>query len=94
MFSIIFYSKISYRSEANAAMLQERFVLVKNERDALEMDTKNKVNVLVQKLKELQTQYKTCVEQLNTQSKQSEHLNSENKQLIEYVVSQKHQIRK
>lgn len=76
-----------FRSEANAATLQERFVLVKNERDALASDNKNKISVLVQKLKEIQGQYKLSVEQLNVQSKQSEHLNNENKQLIEYVVS-------
>ncbi|CAF1015664.1 unnamed protein product [Rotaria sp. Silwood1] len=73
------------RSEANAAMLQERFTLVKNERDALDADSKNKLALLMQKLKELQIQNKTAMEQLHAQSKQCDHLNSENKQLLEYV---------
>ncbi|CAF0851905.1 unnamed protein product [Adineta steineri] len=73
------------RSEANAAMLQERFTLVKNERDALEADSKNKMVLLMQKLKELQVQNKTSMEQLHAQSKQCDHLNGENKQLLEYV---------
>jgi hypothetical protein len=67
-------------------MLQERFTLVKSERDALDMDAKNKLTLLMQKLKELQVQNKTAMDQLHTQSKQCEHLNSENKQLLEYVV--------
>lgn len=68
-------------------MLQERFTLVKNERDALDADSKNKLALLMQKLKELQSQNKTSMEQLHAQSKQCDHLNSENKQLLEYVVS-------
>ena len=68
-------------------MLQQRFILVKNERDALDADSKNKLTLLVQKLREIQTQYKSCAEQLNAQSKQCEHLNSENKQLLDYVVN-------
>jgi septum formation inhibitor-activating ATPase MinD len=68
-------------------MLQERFTIVKNERDVLDADSKNKLALLMQKLKELQVQYKTSIEQLHGQSKQCEHLNSENKQLLEYVVS-------
>ncbi|CAF2449920.1 unnamed protein product [Rotaria sp. Silwood2] len=73
------------RSEANAAMLQERFTLIRNERDALDADSKNKLTILMQKLKELQLQNKSSMEQLHTQSKQCDHLNSENKQLLEYV---------
>lgn len=73
-------------SEANAATLHQRFTLVKSERDALEADSKGKLQLLLQKLREIQTQYKFCAEQLNTQSKQCEHLNGENKQLVEYVV--------
>ncbi|CAF4690932.1 unnamed protein product, partial [Rotaria sp. Silwood1] len=73
------------RSEANAAMLQERFTLIRNERDALDADSKNKLALLMQKLKELQLQNKSAMEQLHTQSKQCDHLNSENKQLLEYV---------
>ena len=67
-------------------MLQERFTLVKTERDTLDVDSKNKLALLMQKLKELQVQNKGALEQLHTQSKQCEHLNSENKQLLEYVV--------
>ena len=67
-------------------MLQERFTLVKNERDALDTDSKNKLALLMQKLKELQVQNKSSLEQLHAQSKQCDHLNSENKQLLEYVV--------
>ena len=70
-------------------MLQERFTLIKNERDVLDTDSKNKLALLLQKLKELQLQNKSCMEQLHAQSKQCEHLNSENKQLLEYVVSWK-----
>ncbi len=73
-------------SEANAAMLQERFTLVKNERDMLDADSKNKLALLMQKLKELQVQNKAAMEQLHTQSKQCDHLNGENKQLLDYVV--------
>jgi len=67
-------------------MLQERFTLVKNERGALDADSKNKLTLLMQKLKELQLQNKSFMEQLHAQSKQCDHLNSENKQLLEYVV--------
>ena len=67
-------------------MLQERFTLIKNERDSLDMDSKNKLALLMQKLKEIQAQYKIAMEQLHTQSKQCDHLNGENKQLLEYVV--------
>ena len=74
-------------------MLQERFTLVKNERDALEADSKNKLALLMQKLKELQVANKTSMEQLHAQSKQCDHLNSENKQLLEYVVCQQRRAR-
>jgi hypothetical protein len=67
-------------------MLQERFNLIKNERDALDVDSKNKLSLLMQKLKELQVQNKAAMEQLHVQSKQCDHLNGENKQLLEYVV--------
>ena len=67
-------------------MLQDRFTLIKNERDVLEADSKNKLSLLMQKLKELQVQYKTCIEQFHIQTKQCDHLNGENKQLLEYVV--------
>jgi hypothetical protein len=70
-------------------MLQERFNLIKNERDALDADSKNKLALLLQKLKELQVQNKTAMEQLHAQSKQCDHLNGENKQLLEYVVCRK-----
>ncbi|CAF1222474.1 unnamed protein product [Rotaria sordida] len=73
------------RSEANAAMLLERFTLVRNERDALDADSKNKLTTLIQKLKDFQIQNKSAMEQLHTQSKQCDHLNGENKQLLEYV---------
>ncbi|CAF1081608.1 unnamed protein product [Rotaria sordida] len=73
------------RSEANAAMLLERFTLVRNERDALDADSKNKLTILIQKLKDFQIQNKSAMEQLHTQSKQCDHLNGENKQLLEYV---------
>jgi len=66
-------------------MLQERFTLIKNERDALDADSKNKLTLLMQKLKEFQIQNKSCMEQLHAQSKQCDHLNGENKQLLEYV---------
>lgn len=72
-------------------MLQERFTLIKTERDALDTDSKNKLGMLMQKFKELQAQNKTAMEQLHAQSKQCEHLNGENKQLLEYVVSQQRQ---
>jgi hypothetical protein len=70
-------------------MLQERFTLTKNERDALDADSRNKLALLIQKLKELQVQNKTAMEQLHAQSKQCDHLNGENKQLLEYVVCRK-----
>lgn len=75
-----------FSSEANAAMLQERFTLVRNERDVLDTDSRNKLTLLMQKLKELQIQNKSAMEQLHIQSKQCEHLNGENKQLLDYVV--------
>ena len=70
-------------------MLQERFSLIKNERDNLDVDSKNKLALLMQKLKEIQAQYKSAMEQLHVQSKQCDHLNGENKQLLEYVVRRK-----
>jgi hypothetical protein len=75
-------------------MLQERFTLIKNERDVLDTDSKNKLTLLMQKLKELQLQNKTSMEQLHAQSKQCDHLNSENKQLLEYVVCRKERKKK
>jgi hypothetical protein len=78
---------MTFSAEAIAGMLQERFVLVKCERDTWENESKTRLTNLVQKLKELQLQYKVCLEQLNSQSKQCDHLNGENKQLLEYVVS-------
>ena len=77
---------VTFSSEANAATLQERFTLIRNERDVLDADGKNKLALLMQKLKELQSHNKNAMEQLHSQSKQCEHLNSENKQLLEYVV--------
>jgi DNA repair exonuclease SbcCD ATPase subunit len=73
------------KSEANAAMLHERFTLLKAEKDALEIDSRNKIQQMLIKLKELQTQNKTFLEQLKAQSKQCEHLNEENKQLLTYI---------
>jgi DNA repair exonuclease SbcCD ATPase subunit len=73
------------KSEANAAMLHERFTLVKAEKDALEIDSRNKIQQMLAKLKELQTQNKTFLEQLKVQSKQCDHLNEENKQLLNYI---------
>lgn len=73
------------KSEANAAMLHERFTLLKAEKDALELDSRNKIQQMLVKLKELQTQNKTFLEQLKTQSKQADHLNEENKQLLTYI---------
>jgi hypothetical protein len=75
-------------------MLQERFNLIKNERDALDADSRNKLTLLMQKLKEFQIQNKTAMEQLHAQSKQCDHLNGENKQLLEYVVCRKKKQRK
>lgn len=73
------------KSEANAAMLHERFTLLKAEKDALEVDSRNKIQQMLIKLKDLQTQNKTFLEQLKAQSKQTENLNEENKQLLTYV---------
>jgi chromosome segregation ATPase len=73
------------KSEANAAMLHERFTLLKAEKDALELDSRNKIQQMLVKLKELQTQNKTFLEQLKAQSKQADHLNEENKQLLTYI---------
>jgi DNA repair exonuclease SbcCD ATPase subunit len=73
------------KSEANAAMLHERFTLIKAEKDALEIDSRNKIQQMLAKLKELQTQNKTFIEQLKVQTKQCDHLNEENKQLLNYV---------
>ncbi len=73
------------KSEANAAMLHERFTLIKAEKDALEIDSRNKITQMLAKLKELQTQNKTFLEQLKVQTKQCDHLNEENKQLLNYI---------
>lgn len=73
------------KSEANAAMLHERFTLLKAEKDALELESRSKITQMLSKLKELQAQNKTFLEQLKTQSKQCEHLNEENKQLLTYI---------
>lgn len=73
------------KSEANAAMLHERFTLLKAEKDALELDSRNKIGQMLVKLKELHTQNKTFLEQLKVQSKQCENLNEENKQLLTYI---------
>lgn len=73
------------KSEANAAMLHERFTLLKAEKDALELDSRNKIQQMLIKLKDLQTQNKTFLSQLQAQSKQLEHLNEENKQLLTYI---------
>lgn len=73
------------KSEANAAMLHERFTLLKAEKDALEVDSRNKISQMLVKLKDLQTQNKTFLEQLKAQAKQAEHLNEENKQLLTYI---------
>lgn len=73
------------KSEANAAMLHERFTLLKAEKDALELESRSKISQMLAKLKELQTQNKTFLEQLKAQSKQCEHLNEENKQLLTYI---------
>jgi hypothetical protein len=73
------------KSEANAAMLHERFTLLKAEKDALELDSRNKIQQMLIKLKDLQTQNKTFLEQLKVQSKQCENLNEENKQLLTYI---------
>jgi len=73
------------KSEANAAMLHERFTLLKAEKDALELESRSKITQMLAKLKELQAQNKTFLEQLKTQNKQCEHLNEENKQLLTYI---------
>ena len=73
------------KSEANAAMLHERFTLVKSEKDALDQDSRTKIAGMLGKLKELQNQNKTFLEQLKVQSKQCENLNEENKQLLNYI---------
>lgn len=73
------------KSEANAAMLHERFTMLKAERDALETDSRTKIQQMLGKLKELQTQNKTFIEQLKVQTKQSDNLNEENKQLLTYI---------
>lgn len=73
------------KSEANAAMLHERFTLLKAEKDALELDSRNKIQQMLTKLKELQTQNRAFMEQLKTQTKQTEALNEENKQLLTYI---------
>lgn len=73
------------KSEANAAMLHERFTLLKAEKDGLELESRSKITQMITKLKELQTQNKTFLEQLKAQSKQCEHLNEENKQLLTYI---------
>lgn len=73
------------KSEANAAMLHERFTLLKSEKDALEMDSRNKIQQMLIKLKDLQGQNKQFLEQLRSQSKQTDNLNEENKQLLTYI---------
>jgi len=73
------------KSEANAAMLHERFTMLKSEKDALELDSRNKIQQMLLKLKELQGQNKTFLEQLKSQSKQCDNLNEENKQLLTYI---------
>lgn len=73
------------KSEANAAMLHERFTLLKSEKDALENDSKNKIQQMLVKLKELQNQNRNFLEQLKVQNKQTENLNEENKQLLTYI---------
>lgn len=73
------------KSEANAAMLHERYTLTKNEKDALDQDSRTKIANMLNKLKELQTQNKTFLDQLKVQSKQCENLNEENKQLLNYI---------
>ena len=73
------------KSEANAAMIHERYTLLKAEKEALEADSKSKIAQMLGKLKELQTQNKQFMDQLKVQSKQCDHLNEENKQLLTYV---------
>jgi chromosome segregation ATPase len=73
------------KSEANAAMLHERYTLLKTEKESLENDSKTKITSMLSKLKELQVQNKTFLEQLKVQSKQCENLNEENKQLLNYI---------
>ena len=59
--------------------------MLKAEKDALEVDSRNKISQMLVKLKDLQTQNKTFLEQLKAQAKQAEHLNEENKQLLTYI---------
>jgi DNA repair exonuclease SbcCD ATPase subunit len=73
------------KSEANAAMLHERFTLLKAEKEALETDSRAKIQQMLLKLKELQAQNKTFIEQMRMQSKQCDNLNEENKQLLTYI---------
>jgi hypothetical protein len=73
------------KSEANAAMLHERFTLLKADKDALENDSRSKIQQMLVKLKDFQSQNKSFLEQLKAQSKQTENLNEENKQLLTYI---------
>lgn len=73
------------KSEANAAMLHERFTLLKADKDSLENDSRAKIQQMLVKLKDLQTQNRTFLEQLKIQNKQTENLNEENKQLLTYI---------
>lgn len=73
------------KSEANAAMLHERFTLLKAEKDALENDSRTKIQQMLVKLKDLQNQNKHFLDQLKVQNKQTEGLNEENKQLLTYI---------
>ncbi len=73
------------KSEANAAMLHERFTLLKADKDALENDSRAKIQQMLVKLKDFQSQNKSFLEQLKVQSKQTENLNEENKQLLTYI---------
>ena len=74
-------------------MLHERLTTVKKERDTIENDSRNRIGTLTQNLKELQTQTRTLMEQFRVQSKQCEHLDHENKQLLEYVVCKCERVR-
>ncbi|CAF0737986.1 unnamed protein product [Adineta steineri] len=73
------------RSEGNCQLLHERLTTVKKERDTIDTETRGKITILSQSVKDLTTQNKTLMEQFRAQSKQCEHLDSENKQLLEYV---------
>lgn len=75
-----------FSSEGNCQLLHERLTAVKKERDTIETDSRAKIGTLSQNLKELQTSSKTLMEQFRVQTKQCEHLDTENKQLTEYVV--------